>query len=146
MELAWNDQLSLSWRTALVACAKAAHCLLRTVPENLRQAAARPYADFARRVAPIAAEASAAVVDSFPGTWTAAQLGLVRHHDSTRIHFSDTGRAFLAQLTLNAMPLILPPLRSSEGGTRRAALPANELAGQIALARLVPARRRARSM
>ena len=34
---------------------------------------------------------------------------MLRHHDTTRLHFSDAGRRFLAQLTLNALPLLLPP-------------------------------------
>ena len=48
------------------------------------------------------------LLEQFEGTWAGSQAGLLRHHDSTRIHFSDTGRVFLAQLTLNLLPLVLP--------------------------------------
>ena len=116
-------------------CAKAAPCLLRTVPEQLRQPARRVYTDFARHVMPLAAATKSAVVDSFPGTWSGAQSGLMRHHDSTRIHFSDTGRAFLAQLTLNALPLLLPRPPASAPPVAP-----NELDGKLDLGRLVPLR------
>eukprot|EP00965_Chrysotila_dentata_P185860 6136158-Pleurochrysis_carterae.AAC.2 len=43
---------------------------------------------------------------SFEATWWGVQLGVLHHHDSTRIHFDDFGRIFLAQLTLNALPLL----------------------------------------
>ena len=59
-------------------------------------------------VAPLAAAAGVPLLEQFEGTWAGSQAGLLRHHDSTRIHFSDTGRVFLAQLTLNLLPLVLP--------------------------------------
>lgn len=135
VELSWDSNLDRAWSAALAACAKAAPCLLRTVPEQLRQPARRVYTDFARHVMPLAAATKSAVVDSFPGTWSGAQSGLMRHHDSTRIHFSDTGRAFLAQLTLNALPLLLPRPPASAPPVAP-----NELDGKLDLGRLVPLR------
>ena len=128
--LAWDPNTKLAWARALSACSKVARCLLRTVPENLRQDSPMAYRDFARLVAPVAKAASAGIIDNFPGTWAGArELNLLRHHDSTRIHFSDTGRAFLAQLTLNAVPFLLP-----SPATR---LPAPEVSGRIELSRIM---------
>ena len=66
------------------------------------------YRSFVQRVGPLALEAGVPLIEQFEGTWAGAKAGLLRHHDSTRIHFSDTGRVFLAQLTLNLLPLLLP--------------------------------------
>ena len=133
VELAWDDALTRAWRTALDACAAAARCLLRTVPETPRQAAAQPYLDFMAHVTPLASADRVGVIDSFSGTWSGVRAGVMAHHDSTRIHFSDTGRAYLAQLTLNALPLILGR-RTRGNGASRPAKPA----GEIRLDWLVP--------
>ena len=95
----------------------------------MRQTAAQPYLDFRARVAPLAKAAAVGVLDSFAGTWSGVRQGVMAHHDSTRIHFSDTGRAYLAQLLLNALPLLV----RSGGGA-----PATEHAGEIRLDELVP--------
>ena len=114
--LYWDTKHDTAWRTMLSTCAKATRCALRTVPETPRQPASRPYKDFAAHLAPLAAESSVTLLDSFDGTWSGAHSGLFAHHDSTRIHFSDTGRAFLAQLTLNALPLLLMPRGGANTG------------------------------
>jgi len=114
--LYWDAKHDTAWRTMLSSCAKATRCALRTVPETPRQPASRPYKDFAAHVAPLAAESLVSLLDSFDGTWSGAHSGLFAHHDSTRIHFSDTGRAFLAQLTLNALPLLLMPRGGANTG------------------------------
>lgn len=129
VELAWDDGLTRAWSTALKLCAAAARCVLRSVPDTPRQPAIQPYRDFIAHVAPLARAAGATLLDSFSGTWEGVRAGVMAHHDSTRIHFSDTGRAYLAQLTLNAMPLV------AGGGT---ALPSMELTGEMRLDRLVP--------
>ena len=92
--------------------------------EHLRQTAEAPYADFERHVRPLAAEAGVALLSQFAATWSGARLGVLRHHDTTRIHFSDAGRRFLAQLTLNALPVLLPP---------RAPLPPVGTSGSLSL-------------
>ena len=65
--------------------------MLRSVAEHLRQPWAEPYRSLLRRVAPLALEAGVPVIEQFEGTWAGAGAGILRHHDSTRIHFSDTG-------------------------------------------------------
>ena len=93
--------------------------MLRTVPETPRQPVARPYTDFIAHVGNVAAAATAFVIDSFGGTWSGVRAGVLYHHDSTRTHFSDTGRAYLAQLTLNALPHLLsvqPPTPTETAG------------------------------
>ena len=105
--LAWDAKLEAAWKEMLGSCSKAARCALRTVPEHLRQASPAPYTEFTEHVAPLAAAADVGLIDAFPGTWAGTRAGLMAHHDSTRIHFSDTGRSFLAQLTLNALPWLL---------------------------------------
>jgi hypothetical protein len=149
-DLAWSGALTSAWHGALAACSAVARCILRTVPENLKQPAKQPYEHFRERVQQIGKQAGTAVVDNFAGTWTGVRAGLMAHHDSTRIHFSDTGRAYLAQLTLNALALLLPPTprqpaANSEGGAvpladgkaGSAATGLREL-GVIRLERLVP--------
>ena len=79
----------------------------------------------------LARSAKVAVIDSFSGTWAGMHAGVMAHHDSTRIHFSDTGRAYLAQLTLNALPLVL-------AGTATSPLPGIERPGEVRLDLLVP--------
>ena len=99
--LHWEtEQHEARWRRVLGGCAAAGRCALRTVTEHLRQTAEAPYADFERRVRPLAAEAGVALLSQFAATWSGARLGVLRHHDTTRIHFSDAGRRFLAQLAL----------------------------------------------
>ena len=104
--LRWSDELGRSWHAALAACARAARCLVRTPLETPRQAEKGVHLEFNKQLRSIAAAARAHVVDGFEGTWDGVRSGLLAHHDSTRIHFSDTGRAFLAQLTLNAIALL----------------------------------------
>ena len=113
----WKPPRVEAWRQALSVCAArvrahprkpGAACVLRTVTEHLRQPWPGPYRSFVARVAPLAAAAGVPLLEQFEGTWAGSQAGLLRHHDSTRIHFSDTGRVFLAQLTLNLLPLVLP--------------------------------------
>ena len=131
-ELEWNTGLTNSWSAALKACANAAkQCILRTVPETPRQTDPNVYRDFFNHLKPLASAASANLIDSFTGTWSGMHAGVMAHHDSTRIHFSDTGRAYLAQLTLNAMPLLL-----NASGT--AAVPPTAHKGLMRLDELVP--------
>ena len=87
----------------------------------------QPYRDFQAHVASIAATERAAVLDSFSGTWSGVHAGCLAHHDSTRIHFSDTGRAYLAQLTLNALALTLPRPPALPPPARAASLHLDEL-------------------
>ena len=90
VQLSWDDGLSRSWRAAMHACAAAGRCILRTVPETPRQTTRQVYVDFMRHVGQLATAEKAFVTDSFSGTWSGMQAGLMAHHDSTRIHFSDT--------------------------------------------------------
>ena len=123
--LHWEtEKQEARWRRVLGGCAAAGRCALRTVTEHLRQTAEAPYADFERHVRPLAAEAGVALLSQFAATWSGARLGVLRHHDTTRIHFSDAGRRFLAQLTLNALPVLLPP---------RAPLPPVGTSGSLSL-------------
>ena len=131
VELAWDAGHARAWRSALSACAAVTRCLLRTVPETPRQVTKEVYLDLQNRVGALAAEASVGVVDSFSGTWSGVRGGVMAHHDSTRIHFSDTGRAYLAQLTLNALPLLLPQLIGHGA-------PSTKHKGEIRLDQLVP--------
>ena len=48
------------------------------------------------------------VIEQFEGTWAGAAAGILRHHDSTRIHFSDTGGR-LMRLVLTAPPFPANP-------------------------------------
>ena len=137
----WKPPRVEAWRQALSVCAArvrahprkpGAACVLRTVTEHLRQPWPGPYRSFVARVAPLAAAAGVPLLEQFEGTWAGSQAGLLRHHDSTRIHFSDTGRAYLAQLTLNALPLILRATNST------VPLPQVERANAIHLDRTVP--------
>ena len=118
-QLAWDSRRTDSWRQVLSTCAArlkaqpgrpGARCVLRSVAEHLRQPWAEPYRSLLRRVAPLALEAGVPVIEQFEGTWAGAGAGILRHHDSTRIHFSDTG----------ARPMQPNPNHTS---TRRAALP-----------------------
>ena len=85
-----------------------ARCALRTPLETPRQPARQPYLDFVSHLRPIAAATGVALVDGFGATWDAVRAGAFAHHDATRIHFSDSGRRFLAQLALNALSQLLP--------------------------------------
>jgi hypothetical protein len=123
--LAWDAKLESSWRSLLRACAKASRCVLRTVPEHLRQPEPAPYRAFTRHVASLAAAAGVGLIDAFPGTWEGTKAGVMAHHDSTRIHYSDTGRIFLAQLTLNAMPWLQLPMSAE--------LPPPERVGEVSV-------------
>ena len=156
VELSWDARLDAAWGRALSACGLAARCVLRTVPETPRQLAPSVYHDFARHVRPLAANASVGLIDSFSGTWGGVRAGVMAHHDSTRIHFSDTGRAFLAQLTLNAIPHLLPagtpealrgrhgrhaPPSGASDGTSTAAMgavPPTAHEGEVRLGELTP--------
>ena len=118
-QLAWDSKRTDSWRQVLSTCAArlkaqpgrpGARCVLRSVAEQLRQPSAEPYRSLVRRVAPLAREAGVPVIEQFEGTWAGAAAGILRHHDSTRIHFSDTG----------ARPT---QPNSNHTTTRRAALP-----------------------
>jgi hypothetical protein len=132
VHLTWDAGHTRAWQTALSACAAAApRCLLRTVPETPRQALPHVYRELHAHLAPIARAAAVSMVDSFSGTWSGVAGHVMAHHDSTRIHFSDTGRAYLAQLTLNALPMLLP---------HRDGLPPNEHLSELRLASLVPQR------
>jgi hypothetical protein len=76
-------------------------------------------------VASLAAAAGVGLIDAFPGTWEGTKAGVMAHHDSTRIHYSDTGRIFLAQLTLNAMPWLQLPMSAE--------LPPPERVGEVSV-------------
>lgn len=108
VRLVWSDPHAASWSAVLAACAKAARCALRTPLETPRQPARQPYLDFVSHLRPIAAATGVALVDGFGATWDAVRAGAFAHHDATRIHFSDSGRRFLAQLALNALSQLLP--------------------------------------
>ncbi|KAL1514628.1 hypothetical protein AB1Y20_003722 [Prymnesium parvum] len=126
MRLKWTHEDALVWTRVLNACTKAAatreggRCVLRMILSlHLRIPRREPYDDFRRNVRPIAQSAGVALLDAFDAFWEGAHQGLLRHHDSTRIHYSDSGRFLLAQVTLNALPhifrtqlqsAILPPL------------------------------------
>ena len=49
------------------------------------------YRSLLHRLAPLAHKAGVPLIEQFEGTWAGAAAGLLQHHDSTRIHFSDTG-------------------------------------------------------
>ena len=140
--LQWDRKLAKSWQKALSACtATGASCLLRTVPSNLRQSSAQPYLDFRAHVTPVAETASVAVLDNFAGTRAGVRLGVMAHHDSTRIHFSDTGRAFLAQLTLNALRWLLDArntTRTTDSHREGERAASGSAVGTLRLADLVP--------
>lgn len=105
--LEWSPGAAASWRDVLRACVRAASCSLLTPLDTPRQSARQPYLDFISLLRPIATDADVAVLDGFGATWDGVRTGLMVHHDSTRIHFSDTGRAFLAQLTLLALSALM---------------------------------------
>ena len=87
------------------ACATAADvCILRGAHEQLHQRARDPYARFAEAARLLARQSGVEFVDQFPATWSGRHV--LHHHDRTRIRYSDRGRLFLAQLTLNALRLI----------------------------------------
>ena len=89
-------------------------CVLRSVAEQLRQPWAEPYRSLLHRLAPLAREAGVPLIEQFEGTWAGAAAGLLQHHDSTRIHFSDTGAphpnrpSFLPSCLPACLPAFLP--------------------------------------
>lgn len=132
VRLPWEPPRQRQWSRVLGACAAAmrsqpgkpdARCVLRTVAEQTRsQTHPQPYRDFEAHVAPLALAAGVPLVGQFEGTWAGARAGLLRHHDTTKIHFADNGRTFLAQLSLNALALALPRRAALPPPRRRAAL------------------------
>ena len=98
-QLEWDFRRTDSWRQVLGMCAarlkaqpgRPGRCVLRSVAEQLRQPWAEPYRSLLRSLAPLAHEAGVPLIEQFEGTWAGAAAGLLQHHDSTRIHFSDTG-------------------------------------------------------
>ena len=107
----WDQRSAAAWSHVLRACVRAlrpvrGRCVLRTVLEHARQTRATAYAAFERRLAPIAAAAGVPLMPLFNATWNATRRGLFKHHDGTRIHFADTGRTWLAQMSLQAIRLL----------------------------------------
>ena len=84
-------------------------CALRTVTEHLRQTAEAPYVDFERHVRPLARERRRAALAVRGDLERRTRRAPPPRYDAD--HFSDAGRRFLAQLTLNALPVLLPPRR-----------------------------------
>uniref|UniRef100_A0A7S0IZF9 Uncharacterized protein n=1 Tax=Calcidiscus leptoporus TaxID=127549 RepID=A0A7S0IZF9_9EUKA len=108
--LPWDAAVASTWRLVFDACVALApsRCVLRTVLHHNRMTRPGLYRAFERRILSLAPSA-VGVLPWFNATWHGVQLGLMRHHDNTRIHFADTARIFLAQLTLNILPLVISP-------------------------------------
>lgn len=112
--LKWSETDEQAWRRVLRACNRAAsthsggRCVLRSILSvHLRVPTRQPYDDLRRHLYSLSSEAGISVLDGFDAFWDGARRGFLKHHDSTLIHFSDSGRLLLAQLTLGALPHIL---------------------------------------
>ena len=100
-----NGTNALAWTRVLEACGAASDvCILRGAHEQLHQREREPYERYVVAARHLAAQSGVEFVDQFHGTWGGRHV--LQHHDRTRIHYSDRGRLFLAQLTLNALRLI----------------------------------------
>ena len=95
----WGADQEQAWSRVLRACSTAAasvrgaRCVLRSILSlHLRVPSREPYDDLRKHVQPLADATDVATLDGFEGFWDGAHRGLLQHHDSTRIHFSDLGR------------------------------------------------------
>jgi len=108
-ELAWDGKVEAVWKDVLSGCAAAAptRCVVRSVLESARVETRQLYLAHEAKLLALAAARTVPALPWFNASWSGVRRGEMRHHDHTRIHFGDVGRLFLAQLTLNVLPILL---------------------------------------
>jgi len=108
-ELAWDGKVEAAWKDVMSGCAAAAptRCVVRSVLESARVETRQLYLAHEAKLLALAAARTVPALPWFNASWSGVRRGEMRHHDHTRIHFGDVGRLFLAQLTLNVLPILL---------------------------------------
>jgi hypothetical protein len=109
---AWRSVLALASASGKM-CERAV-CLLRGVVHNDWLSAAAPYRQFAAQEAIEASASGAHYLNPLNATLDGISSGVFAHPDLLRIHYNDRGRAFLAQLVLNALAILLPKRNDSD--------------------------------